>query len=73
MNSFDSKKNVEDSIKHGLITTAADTGIFFAITTENVKPPQTSLDDMDNIKPSGGICERVFMKDYAIYNKWINE
>ena len=73
MNSFDQKKNVEDSIKDELITTAANTVIFFAITTENVKPPQTSLDDMDNIKLAGGICGRMLVKDYAIYNKWINE
>ena len=31
MSSFDWKKNVEDSIKHGLIITAAVIGIFFAL------------------------------------------
>ena len=29
MNSFDWKKNIEDSIKDGLIITATNTGIFF--------------------------------------------
>ena len=42
MSSFDGKKNVEDSVKDGLIITAAATGIFFALKAEGVKPPKAS-------------------------------
>ena len=38
MGSFDWRKNVEDSIKDGLIITAAVTGIFFTLKAINVKP-----------------------------------
>ena len=47
MSSFDWKKNIEDSIKDGLIITATTTGIFFVLKTANEKPPKTSLDAMD--------------------------
>ena len=50
MSSFDWKKNVEDSIKDGLIITAATTVIFFALKAANVKPPKASLDVMDIMK-----------------------
>ena len=73
MTSFNLKKNVEDSIKDGLITTATISGIFFALKVANVKPPMASLDAMDIIKLAGGICGGVLMKDYAVYKKWINE
>ena len=73
MTSFDWKKNIEDSIKDGLIITATTTGIFFALKAANVRPPKASLDAMDIIKLAGGICGRVLVKDYAVYKKWINE
>ena len=73
MTSFDWKKNIEDSIKDGLIITTAATGIFFALKAANVKPPKASLDAMDIIKLAGGICGGVLVKDYAVYKKWINE
>ena len=73
MSSFDWKKNIEDSIKDGLIITATTTGIFFALKAANVRPPKASLDAMDIIKFAGGICGRVLVKDYAVYKKWINE
>ena len=73
MTSFDWKKNIEDSIKDGLIITTASTGIFFALKAANVKPPKASLDAMDIIKLAGRICGRVLVKDYAVYKKWINE
>ena len=73
MSSFDWKKNVEDSVKDGLIITATTAGIFFALKVANVKPPKASLDDMDIIKPVGGICGGVLVKDYAVYKKRINE
>ena len=73
MTSFDWKKNIEDSIKDGLIITTAATGIFFALKAANVKPPKASLDAMDIMKLAGGICGGVLVKDYAVYKKWINE
>ena len=73
MSSFDWKKNVEDSIKDGLIITATTTGIFSGLKAANVRPPKTSLDAMDIIKLAGGICGAVLVKDYVVYKKWINE
>ena len=66
MSSFNSKKNIEDSIKDELIITAKTTGIFFALKAANVKPPKASLDAMDIIKLAGEICGGVLVKDYAI-------
>ena len=57
------EKNIEDSIKDGLIITATPTGIFFALTAANVKPPKASLDAMDVRKSAGGICRGVLVKD----------
>ena len=73
MSSFDWEKNVEDSIKDGLIITVTTTGIFFALKEVNIKPPKTSLDAMDIIKLASGICGGVLVKDYAVYKKWIKE
>ena len=73
MTSFDWKKNIEDSIKDGLIITTAATGIFFALKAANVKPPKVSLDAMDIMKLAGGISGGVLVKDYAVYKKWINK
>ena len=73
MTSFDWKKNIEDSIKDGLIITTEATGIFFGLKAANVKPPKASLDAMDILKLTGGICGGVLVKDYAVYKKWINE
>ena len=67
------EKNVEDSIKDGLVITAAITGIFYAIKVANVKPPKTSMDAMDIMILAGGICGGVLVKDYAVYKKWINK
>ena len=73
MSSFDWKKNVEDSIKDGLIITAAVTGILLTLKAVNVKPPKASLDAMDIMKRTGAIYEGVLVKDYAVYKKWINK
>ena len=73
MSSFDWKKNIEDSIKDGLIITATTTGIYFVLKAANVKPPKASQDAMDMMKLTGGICGGVLVKDYAVYKKWINE
>ena len=73
MSSFDLKKNVEDSVKDGLIITAAVTGIFFALKAASVKPSEASLDAVDIMKLTGGIYGGVLVKDYAVYKKWMNE
>ena len=48
-------------------------GIFFWLKAANVKPLKVSLDVMDILKLTGGICRGVLLKDYAVYKKWINE
>ena len=73
MASFDWKKNIEDSIKDGLIITIRAAGIFHRLKAANVKSPKASLDAMDILKLVGGICGGVLVKDYAVYKKWINE
>ena len=73
MTSFDWKKNIEDSIKDGLIITATTTRIFFTLKAANVRPPKASLDDMNIMNLIGAICGGVLVKDYAVYKKWINE
>ena len=73
MTSFNRRKNIEDSLKDGLIKTNGATGIFFGLKAVNVKLPKTSLDAMDILKLTGRICGGVLMKDYAVYKKWINE
>ena len=73
MVSFGWKKNIEDSIKDGLIITATTTGIFCVLKATNLKPPKASLDAMDIMKLAGGTVGGVLVKDYAVYKKWINE
>ena len=69
MSSFDWKKNIEDSIKDGIIITATTTGIFFTVKAANVKLPKTSRGAMDIMKLAGRICGGVLVKDYAVYKK----
>ena len=66
-------KNIEDSLKDGLIITIGAVGIFYGLKVANVKPPKASLDAMDILKLTGGIWGDVLVKDYAVYKKWINE
>ena len=73
MASFDWKRNIEDSLKDGLIISIAAPGIIYGLKAANVKPPKASLDAMDILKLAGGICGGVLVKDYAVYRKWINE
>ena len=73
MASFDWKKNIEDSIKDGLIITATTTGIFYALKAACIKPPKASLDATDIMRLAGGIVGGVLVKDYAVCKKWINE
>ena len=72
MSSFNWRKNIEDSLRDGLIITIGTTGIFFGLKVEKVKPPKASLDAMDILRLTGGICGGVLVKDYAVYKKWIN-
>ena len=62
MVSFNWKKNIEDSLKDGLIITATTTGIFFALKAASLKPLKESLDAMNIMKLVGGICGRVLVK-----------
>ena len=73
MASFDWKKDIEDSLKDGLIITIGAAGIFYGLKAANVKPPRASLDAMDIMKLAGGICGGVLVKDYAVNKTWINE
>ena len=69
MISFDWKKNVEDSIKDGLIVRATITAIFYALKVENVKPPKASMDAMNIMRLAGGIYGGVLVKHYVVYKK----
>ena len=62
MSSFDWKKNIEDSIKDGLIITVTTTGILYILKAANVKPPRVSLDAMDIMELTGGIVGGVLVK-----------
>ena len=62
MASFNWKKNIEDSLKDGLIITATTTGIFFALKAASLKPLKESLDAMNIMKLVGGICGGVLVK-----------
>ena len=73
MSSFNWRKNIEDSLKDGLIIAIGAAGIFFGLKVANVKPPKASLDAMGILKLTDGICGGVVVKHYAVYKKWINE
>ena len=73
MSSFNWRKNIENSLKDGLIITVGTAGIFFGLKAANLKPPKASLDAMDILKLTGGIFGSMLVKDYAVYKKWINE
>ena len=73
MSSFDWKKNVEDSIKDGVIITVTTTGLFFALKAPGMKPPKAVMDATDVMKLGAGIWAGVLVKDYAIYKKWIKK
>ena len=69
MSTFDWKKNVEDSIKVGVIITVTTTGLSFTLKTEGMKPTKAALDAMDVMKFAAGICAGISVKDYAVYKK----
>ena len=56
MSSFNWRKNIEDSLKDGLIITIGAAGTFYGLKAANVKPPKASLDAMDILKLISGIC-----------------
>ena len=56
-----------------LIITIGAAGIFFGLKVANVKPTKASMDAMDILKLTGGICGGVLVKDHAVYKKWIKE
>ena len=66
MASFNWKKNIEDSIKDGVIITITTTRIFYTLKAANVEPPKVSLDAMDVMKLVGGIVGGVLVKDYVV-------
>ena len=69
------EKNIEDSIKDGLIKTATTTGIFYVyvLKTAGMKPLKASLDAMDIMRLAGGTVGGLLVKDYEVWKKWINE
>ena len=73
MNSFNWRRNTEDSKKYGLIITVTTIRIFFVLKTRNVKPLKASLNTMDIMKLIGGIRRGVLVKDYTVYKRWIKK
>ena len=72
MATFDVKKNLEESIKEGLVITGAAIGIFWLLKMSKItSPPKTALDASDIIKLSGGIITGALLKDYAVYKQWM--
>ena len=67
---FDAKKNLEDTIKEGLVITGAAVGMFWLLKMGKIaSSPKAALDASDIIKLSGGIITGVLLKDYAVYKK----
>ena len=72
MATFDVKKNLEESIKEGLVVTGAAIGIFRLLKMSKItSPPKAALHASDIIKLSGGIITGALLKDYAVYKKWM--
>ena len=67
------EKSIEVSLKDGLIITVGVAGIFSGLKAANIKPAKASLDAMDILKLTGGICGGVLVKDDVVYKRWINE
>ena len=69
---FDVKKNLEESIKEGLVITGATVGIFWLLKMSKItSPPKAAMDASDIIKLSGDIITGALLKDYAVYKKWM--
>ena len=67
------RKNIEDSLKDGVIRTIRATRIFFGLKAVGVKLLKASLNAMDIVTLSGMIYGGTLMKDYPVYRKWIND
>ena len=69
---FDVKKNLEESIKEGLVITGATVGIFWLLKMSKItSPPEAATDASKIIKLRGGIITGALLKDYAVYKKWM--
>ena len=72
MATFDVKKNLEESIKEGLVIRGATVGIFWILKMSKItSPPKAAMDPSDIIKLSGGIITGALLKAYAVYKKWM--
>ena len=71
MSSFNIKKNLEDSIKEGLVITGSVVTIFWLLKMAKINPPKAALDAQDIIKLTAGITAGSLLKDYATYKKWL--
>ena len=67
------EKNIEDSIKDGLIITVTTTGTFYVLKVAGMRPPKVPLDAMCIMRLACGVVGGVLVKDYEVYKKWINE
>ena len=65
-------KNLEESIKRGLVVTGGAVGIFLLLKMSKItSPSKAAMDTSDIIKLSGGIITGTLVKDYAVYKKWM--
>ena len=55
-----------------MIITIGAVEITYGLKAVNVKSPKASLDTMDVLKFTSGICGDMLVKDYAVCKKWIN-
>jgi len=66
-------KELISSLKESAIVTGVTVGTFMALKyLFKVTPPTAKLDPADIFKLGGGIAAGVFVKDYAVDQKWIN-
>ena len=70
MATFDVKKNLEESIKEGLVITGATVGIFWLLKMSKItSPTKATLDASGIINLSGSIITGALLKDYVVYKK----
>ena len=67
------EKNIEDSIKDGLIITATTTGIFFCSHDSQYKTTNSISRRRGYHKIHWWNSGGVLIKDYVAYEKWINK
>ena len=67
---FDTKKNLEEAMKEGLVIAGATVGIFWLLKMGKIaSPPKAALDASDIIKLSEGVITGALLKEYAVYKK----